>query len=327
MASIRQRNGKWQVRVIRKGHPTQAKSFTKKPDAERWGRSVEADIERDVASPQQTCPPITLRQLLERYRQEVIPSMKGAHDDAIRLKAIERSSLCRTSLSRLTPAQIGAYRDQRLSEVRAGTVIRELAYLSSAINHARREWGMSLDNPVALVRKPTAPRGRERLLSDAERQRLLEAVQPTGRRSRWMLPLVKLALATGMRRGELLSLQWEDVDTDRRVAFLADTKNGESRCVPLSTAAVEVLRGLKGDDGKPVFPVTAWAVAAAFKHATVRAGLAYFRFHDLRHTAITAMSGKLPNVIELAAVTGHKSLKMLQRYYHPRAEDLALKLG
>jgi integrase len=327
VASIRLHNGKWQARVIRKGHPAQTKSFSKKQDAERWGRAIEADLERGLSAPRATGPAMTLGQLLGRYRLEVVPAFKGATEDAIRLKAIERDRVCRTTLTALSAAQVAAYRDRRLGSISAGTVIRELAYLSAAINHARREWGLNLENPVALVRKPPTPRGRERLLRDDERQSLRLALQPTGRRSRWMPPLVELALATGMRRGELLRLRWKDVDLERRVAFLADTKNGESRRVPLSTAAIEVLQGLERRDGERVFPVTGYAVAAAFKHATARAGLADFRFHDLRHTAITAMSGKLPNVIELAAVTGHKSLKMLQRYYHPRAEELAVKLG
>jgi integrase len=327
MASIRQRAGKWQARVIRNGQTAQAKTFLKKQDAERWARSVEADMERGIFVRPPTASAQTLGQLLKRYREEVVPAFKGASEDAIRLKAIERARLCRTPVTALTPAQVAAWRDERLAAVNAGTVIRELAYLSSAINHARREWGLAIDNPVALVRKPVAPRGRERLLNDKEREKLREALKPTGRRSRWILPLVDLALATGMRRGELLRLTWNDVDLGRRVAYLADTKNGESRCVPLSRAAVAVLEGLERREGKPVLPVSACAVAAAFKHAVDRAGLVDFHFHDLRHTAITAMSGKLPNVIELAAVTGHKSLKMLQRYYHPRAEDLALKLG
>lgn len=327
MASIRQRGGKWQARVIRLGHAPQSKTFTKRQDAERWARAVEADIERGVPVQPLASPALSLGELLGRYLAEVVPGFKGAGEDTIRIKAIQRARLCQVSLSFLTPAHIASFRDERLRQVSAGTVIRELAYLSSAINHARREWGLAVANPVALVRKPTAPRGRDRVLTDEERQRLLDALRPEGRRTGWMLPLVELALATGMRRGELLALRWEDIDISRRVAFLADTKNGESRRVPLSSAAVAVFQGLGLAAVGPVFPVTHHAVAAAFKKATVRALIPDVRFHDLRHTAITAMSRKLPNVIELASVTGHKSLKMLQRYYHPSAEELARKLG
>jgi integrase len=327
MASIRQRGGKWQARVIRHGHAPQAKTFTKRLDAERWARAVEADIERGVPIQPSTQPAMTLSELLARYLEEVVPGFKGATEDTIRIKAIQRARLCGVSVSFLAPSHIAAFRDERLAQVSAGTVIRELAYISSAINHARREWGLQVANPVALVRKPTAPRGRERVLTEEEEQRLLDALRPEGRRSAWMLSLVKLALATGMRRGELLSLRWEEVDIDRRIAFLRDTKNGDSRRVPLSSAAVAVFQALGLRSEGSVFPITPYAVAAAFKRATQRAAIPNVRFHDLRHTAITAMSRKLPNVIELASVTGHKSLKMLQRYYHPSAEELAQKLG
>jgi integrase len=97
--------------------------------------------------------------------------------------------------------------------------------------------------------------------------------------------------------------------------------------VPLSTAAVELLMSLPRNISGEVFPIKYFTLDASFKRAVKRAGLANFHFHDLRHTAISAMAEKLPNLIELSAVTGHKSLSMLRRYYHPNAEDLARKLG
>jgi integrase len=130
-----------------------------------------------------------------------------------------------------------------------------------------------------------------------------------------------------MRRGELLSLRWEHIDFDRRTAHLFETKNGDSRTVPLSTEAVQILKSLSRSDKKVVFPINYFTLDAAFKKAVIRAGLSDFHFHDLRHMAITAIAKKLPNVIELSAVSGHKSLTMLKRYYHPDAQDLALKLG
>jgi integrase len=270
---------------------------------------------------------ITLVEIIARYREEVTPTLKGAKDDAIRLRALMRHPMCRLAMTALTPNRIAQFRDERLRLVSAGTVIRELAYLSAVINHARREWGVNVENPVSRVRKPLAPIGRNRVLSELETARLLEALSPLGRRSPWMLPLVVLALETAMRRGELLALRWDDVNLSNRTATLHDTKNGEGRVVPLSSRAMEVLRALPRSIAGHVIPITACAASAAFNRATARAGIEGFRFHDLRHTAISRMAAKLPNVIELAAVSGHRSLRMLQRYYHPRAEDLAKKLG
>jgi integrase len=269
----------------------------------------------------------TLGDLIQRYVAEVLPSMKGAHEDSIRLKAICRRPICKNSIASLTPAKIAAYRDLRLTEVAAGTVVRELAYLSSIINHGRREWGIHANNPVALVRKPIQPKGRERVLTSAERERLLVELQPTGRRNRWMLFVVILALETAMRRSELLSLRWGDINLERKTATLHMTKNGDGRTVPLSTNAVQTLSEMPRSICGAVFPITACALAANFDKAVERAKLPNLHFHDLRHTAITLMATKLPNLIELAAVSGHKSLKMLQRYYHPDVGDLARKLG
>jgi integrase len=255
--------------------------------------------------------------------------MKSAEADLIRLAALKRNPLCKLSMVALTPTRVAEFRDQRLKLVSGGTVIRELAYISSVINHARREWGINIDNPVRLLRKPPTPQGRNRTVTEAEMLRIMDPLtpRPTRRVSPWMRPLVELAVETAMRRGELLGLRWEHIDFSNRVAHLPVTKNGEGRYVPLSSRAVATLEGLPRSLSGHVFPVKPQTVAAAFMKATDRAGLGDVRFHDLRHTGTTALASKLPNVIELAAVTGHKSLAMLKRYYHPKATELARKLG
>ena len=327
MATFRFRSNRWQARVRRLGQPDETRSFLTHQEAERWARSVESEMDRGSYVSHTEAQRTTLADLIQRYMAEVLPSMKGAPEDSIRLRAICRRPICKNSIAALTPTKIAAYRDLRLTEVAPGTVVRELAYLSSIINHGRREWGIHANNPVALVRKPAQPKGRERVLTSAERLRLLAELQPTGRRNVWMLSVVVLALETGMRRSELLALRWGDINLDRRTATLHMTKNGESRVVPLSTSAVQTLETMPRSICGAVFPITACALAANFDKAVERAKLPDLHFHDLRHTAITHMATKLPNLIELAAVSGHKSLKMLQRYYHPDVGDLARKLG
>jgi integrase len=265
--------------------------------------------------------------LIDRYLVDVTPLMKGAAEDEYKLRALQRATLSQLAISKLTPSVLAKHRDLRLRAVSSGTVIRELAYISSVINHARREWGINIPNPVALVRKPASPQGRDRILNPEERVALLAALIPSGRRSPWMLPIVQIALETAMRRGELLALHWKHINLRDQVAILETTKNGERRIVPLSTRAVETFKGLPRHCDGRVFPMSGCAVSAAFEKAAERANLANMHFHDLRHTAITQMADKLPNVIELAAVSGHKSLKMLQRYYHPDPQALARKLG
>lgn len=327
MASFRQHGNGWQGRIRRRGYPDITKTFETKADAEKWARALESEIDKgqfvNVSEAQRN----TLGDLIGRYLADVTPSMKGASEDTTRLKAMMRRPIAQWSMANLSAARIAAYRDERLKEVSGGTVIRELAYLSAIINHARREWGINVPNPVQMVRKPQSPQARSRVLTDDEVAKLLQALEPAGRRNHWTKPIVQLALATAMRRGELLSLRWEHVDLNGRTAFLPDTKNGDSRNVPLSTAAVQVLAGLPRHISGLVFPVKAFTVDAAFKRGLRRANLVGIRFHDLRRTAITRMAEKLPNVIELAAVSGHKSLMVLKRYYRPTASELAQKLG
>lgn len=327
MASIQKRKDVWQVRIRVKGYPTLSKSFDNQRSAKVWATEKENELLRGVYQDNSSAKSITLGHLLGRYLQEVTPLMKGAHEDGYRLRALQRMPISKHSLFSLTPAVVAKHRDYRLKSVAAGTVIRELAYISSAINHARREWGINLSNPVQMVRKPPSPEGRNRLLNPQELERLLQELSPTGKRNHLTKPVVLLALETAMRRGELLSLRWEHIDFDRRTAHLFETKNGVSRTVPLSTEAVQILKSLSHSDEKVVFPIKYFTLDAAFKKAVTRAGLSDFHFHDLRHMAITAIAKKLPNVIELSAVSGHKSLTMLKRYYHPNAQELALKLG
>ena len=327
MASFRQRNNKWQARVSRDGHPTQVKTFNARCDAERWSRLVESEMDKGQFVSIDVAQRTTLGDLIYRYLAEVTPTMKGVTEDTIRLKAIMRNPIARWSMANLSASRIAGFRDERLKEVSGGTVIRELAYLSAIINHARREWGINVPNPVQMVRKPQSPQARSRVLTDEEISKLLQALEPTGRRSHWTKPAVQLALATAMRRGELLSLRWEHIDLQDRTAFLPDTKNGDSRTVPLSSVAVQVLAELPRHFSGVVIPVKYFTLDAAFKRGVRRSGLDGVRFHDLRRTAITRMAEKLPNVIELAAVSGHKSLMVLKRYYRPSAMDLAKKLG
>ena len=132
-----------------------------------------------------------------------------------------------------------------------------------------------------------------------------------------------------MRRGELLPLCWGNVRLEKRYAHLPDTKNGDSRDAPLSALALELLgklpRNISSD--QVVFPLHFEALKSAWRRACSRAGIIDLRFHDLRHEATSRFFEKGLNVMEVAAITGHKDLRMLQRYTHLRAEDLALKLG
>jgi integrase len=328
MATFRNRHGKWQARVRRLGQQPITKSFQNKQDAERWARQVEADIDKGSYTNVVLAERTLLKDVIERYIQEVTNQTRSMKEDRYRLGAMMRHWIGYLTMIQLTPAKVAQYRDERLKKVSAGAVIRELAYISSIINHSRREWGINMTNPVPFVKKPPSPQGRNRTLTRDELERLFKACAPRVKNGNiWVLPIVKFALASAMRRGEILGLHWEEVDFQKRTAYIPLTKNGTSRTVPLSSEAIAILQSLpRSLDGR-VFPINGPNLSSIFDKARKLAKLDDFHFHDLRHMAITRMAEKLPNVIELSAVSGHKSLAMLKRYYHPDPALLANKLG
>ncbi|MDR3413432.1 MAG: site-specific integrase [Formivibrio sp.] len=327
MASIRQRQGRWQARIVRKGYPAETQTFETREAALQWARALEAKMDRGDTLLRSNAAQMQFHDLIDRYIEDVVPLHRGAKDEIIRLRALQRHRIAQYSMKNLTQQVLAQFRDERLRTVTAGTAIRDLAVISAMINHARREWLLPITNPCELLKKPASPRGRNRVLDDKEEAALLLELAPRGRRNPLMFPIVVLAIETAMRRGELLALKWHDVDLKRRVVQLHVTKNGDPRTVPLSPRALSVLENHPGDRCGSVFPITHHAMAAAFKLACRRAGIADFHFHDLRHTATSRIAGKLSNLVELSAVTGHRSLSMLHRYYHVKAEELARKLA
>lgn len=328
MATFRNRHGKWQARVQRKGQQPVSKSFQTKQDAERWARSVEAEIDRGSYTNTALAERILFKEIIERYIQEVTLTTRSMKEDRYRLNAMARHWIGQLAMIQITPPKVSQYRDERLKEVSAGAVIRELAYISSIVNHSRREWGINMVNPIPLVKKPPTPLGRNRILSQNELERLLNACKPRVKNGNiWVYPIVQFALATAMRRGEMLGLHWGDINFQTKTAFIPITKNGSSRTVPLSTDAIEILNKLPRNIDGRVFGINGPNLSVIFEKACRLSKVEDFHFHDLRHMAITRMAEKLPNLIELSAVSGHKSLAMLKRYYHPNPELLAEKLG
>jgi integrase len=327
MATIEKRGQFWRVKVRRAGLPAQTKTFNNRTHAQQWARSVESDLDKGIVVDRRTAQRLSLAEVLERYRREVTPTKRGSTDENLRLKAMAQRPFARIRMSALTSSQLAAYRDERLKVVSGATVNREFSVLSHAIDTARREWDVYLPtNPCTLVRRPPQGRPRDRRLQGDEEKRLLAACR--GARNKWLVHFVALAIETGMRRGELLGLLWDNVDLERRTAFLPVTKNGESRGVPLSSRAVEVLRALPPSTNGRVFgELTRESLKQSFNRAARRAGITGLRVHDLRHEATSRFFEKGLNVMEVASVTGHKTLQMLKRYTHLSVTDLATRLG
>jgi len=381
MATITKRGPyQWRAQVRRQGYPAQSKTFDTKAEAEAWAKMIESEMARGIWVSRSEAEATTLYEALKRYEEEISLSKKGLAQESSVIKTCKAVDLAKRPLATIRSADVAKLRDVWLKGYKPATVLRRLALLSHVFNVARKEWGMeSLSNPVELVRKPQpnnartrriAPSGEpatevpddgdpksERGAQDGELERVIAASSSP------LLPaIIWLAVETAMRRGEIVSLQWENVDLKRRVAHLPATKNGDARDVPLSPRAIAVLEALKnncdeakgapkvapncellGDNRTNVFKIRSDAVTRAFERAVARARKLYqeecneagrrpdakfltdLRFHDLRHEATSRLASIFP-MHELTKITGHKDPRMLMRYYHPRAEDLAKRL-
>ena len=326
MASFRKRGPyQWQAQVRKKGQPLQTKTFETRALAEQWARAIEVEMDRGVFVSRAEAESTTLKELLERYLVEVTPLKKGAVPETNRLRALMRLPLARHYVAGIRGVDIARYRDVRLQTVSSGTVKRDLVLLGHVFEVARKEWGIHVHNPVRDIKLPADGKPRDRRLQAGEENRLLTACREA--RNPHLMPIVKLALETAMRQSELIHLRWEHIDLNRRTAHLPDTKNGEARTVPLSTTAVEVLRALPRSLHGDVFPgLTTEAIKRAYIRAVRRSEIEDLGFHDLRHEATTRLFEKCLNIMEVASITGHKDLRMLRRYTHLKAEDLARKL-
>ncbi len=358
MATFEQRaSGWWQAKIRRKGYPVQSRTFEKCSEAEAWARDIEHKMDRGSFVSRAEAESTTLKEALERYQREVTVKKKGKAQEQYRIKALLESSLSVRTLAGVRGSEVAAYRDAELArDLAPSTVMKSLALLSHLFETARKEWGIEVDNPVKKISKPKIDNARDRRLSPEEWAYLQAALDEPGdavkvadgdRRNEWTPVITRWAIETAMRQGEILALDWKHVDLTKRTAHLPSTKNGTSRTVPLSTAAVALI----SDAGKvarlrkgKVFSTTASALKQSFTRAVARGRRLYLAdcqkanrepansflvdltFHDLRHEATTRLAERL-QLHELMRVTGHKDTRMLARYYHPRAEDLAQKLG
>jgi integrase len=347
MASIRKRGTlQWEVRIRRKGLPVTCKTFETKFDAEKWAREIESEMDRGVFVPRGEAESTTLAEALNRYIDEYIPRLAQA-DKSVRLaRALQRRNMGSFIMAHIRGKDIADFIKEREAEGAAPNTIRlDLAMLSRLFNVAISDWGMeSLSNPVERVNKPKLPPGRERRLEGDEEERLLAAASPE------LQILIKLALETAMRREELVTLTWGQIDFKRRTVTLlaADTKNATARTIPLSPKALEILKTLQmehcstaplaasGESGSEapkvsvgrLFDLTPDAVTKSMARACKAAKIEGLRFHDLRHEATSRLFENTDlDVMEIRAITGHKTMQMLARYSHLRMDRLADRLA
>jgi integrase len=314
------------VRIRLKGHPVQTASFRRLTDARRWAQETETAIRDGRFFRTRESQRHTLAELVDRYAAEVLPRLKSGRQRGRHL-TWWKTQIGHRALADLTPPLIAEYRDKLAAghpgtEPRGpATVRRYLAALSHCLSIAVKEYQWLNDSPMRQVTKPGEPRGRVRFLSDEERTALLAACANSDNPA--LLPIVVLALSTGMRAGEIRHLTWKDVDLARGRVILHETKNGERRTVPLTGKALELLQNrakVRRLDTSLLWPGRVpgkpldWR--APWEAVLRQAGIDNFTFHDLRHSAASYLAMNGASLAEIADVLGHKTLSMVKRYAH-----------
>ncbi|WP_298294022.1 site-specific integrase [Thiomonas sp.] len=348
MAYIEQRKNGWLAQVRRKGMPSISRTFDLKADAEAWAREVERELQRgNIAALRQDAQRVTVAEVAARYAEQVTAHKRDHSAAAMVRRAVERFGAY--SLANVRSVDVAVWRDELLAQgYAAQSVVHFLAALSGIFRYAEQELSIDLPqgNPVRAVRKPARNNARDRRLKPGELDYLLRAAAQARSQVVGLPQIITLAVETSMRLGELLALEWRHIDLKARTAHLPRTKNGEARTVALSSAAVAALQSLPrrldgrvfGWQNKDSFEKT-WARCKVRARALYEADcaekgvkpdpafLADLRFHDLRHEATSRLFEKGLGIMEVASMTGHKSLSMLKRYTHIEAAKLAQKLG
>jgi integrase len=334
MASIEKRPQEdgsiaYRVKVRLKGHPVESATFERLTDAKKWAQSTEAAIRENRYFKTSQSRKHTLTDAVERYRREVLKLSPKKNDTNQRhyLKWWQER-IGDYTLAHITPALIIEHRNALIGhknaygrEIGANTANKYAIALSHLFSVAMNEWEWVEYNPLRKVKKLAIDRGRVRFLDDAERKRLLVSCKASN--NSHLYAVVVLALSTGARKNEILSLKWQDVDFKRQAIVLHETKNGERRVLPLQGHAHEILlthskiRSLHNEfvfpsdkKGKPIDIRTAW------ENVVKEAELEDFRFHDLRHSAASYLAMNGASLAEIAEVLGHKTLQMVKRYAH-----------
>ncbi len=357
MANIQKRISKdgatsHRVQVRLKGFSPETASFERLTDAKEWAKKTEADMKagRHFGASKRH----TFNELADEYRQHA--------KDPERLE-YWRSVFGADTLDTITPARISKVRDKLLSEdtprfatpatgdpkqdakrLRAkrtgATVNRYLASLSSCLAHAVKTLQWIEHNPCERITKPAENKGRVRFLSDDERTALLAACKPHPD----LYLAVVLALSTGARRDEIMSLRYGQIDFNRKVITLYDTKNKETRALPLVGSALTILQErakVRSIADDRLFPPTARAKKSEsldlrnqWEGALKAAAVTNFHWHDLRHTAASYLAMAGVSLVEISKILGHRTMQMVSRYSHlsdghivATGEKLAARLG
>ena len=312
MASIRKRNNRWQVQVRSRIYGSISKSFHRKSDAQKWAIEQEALMQSGQWS-RTMDRGSRISDLLSKYLSDVTPKKRHPDPERRRLNRLLKDPVSNHFLETFDSTAAAQFRDRRLADG-PRTTEYDLVLLRHAWNIAKLEWGWALGpNPLEKIKFPKPNPARERRLMPGEFARLQAAA--SGMSCWYLWPIVELAIETAMRKGELLSLHWSNIDLEKSIALLPQTKNGSSRWVPLSPRASEILLSLERADDR-IFPIGPDALRHGWDRLCKKAEIEGLRFHDLRHEAVSRLFEMNLTVPEVAFISGHKTPSQLFKYAH-----------
>lgn len=325
MASYIKRGKSWRVSISRRG-VRMSGTFKTKAEAMAWATREEAEI---LSGGREAFTDRTFFDLLERYAATISIKKRGGRWERSRIEAIKQDELARVPCNELGARHFAQWRDKKLTQVSPASVNRYMNILSHVCHVATNEWQWLKENPLKTVRRPPQTKPRDRRIPPEEINQIILASGyksdqvPQTSRAR-VGAIFLFAIETAMRAGEIVKMKWKNVDVERRVVHLPETKNGSSRDVPLSTEAVRILRQMP-QEGESVFKITVTNLGNVFRKLKAHASIEGLHFHDTRHEAITRLARKL-DVLDLARMVGHRDLKQLMVYYNATAEELAQRL-
>lgn len=333
MASIEKRQTKegitsYRVKVRLKGYPVQTATFQRLTDAKKWVQSTESAIREGRHFKTSESKKHSLKDLIERYITEVLPQKPKSFNAQSSQLNWFKNEIGSYLLADVTPSLLIECRKKLIERPNQkglsrtpATINRYYAALSHAFTVAVKEWEWMQENPLLKITKLKEPKGRTRYLSDNERTALLQACKES--QSPFLYILVVLAISTGARKMEICNLDWEDVDLQRGVITLHDTKNGERRALPLVGISKDLMKQHfknRNENSKKVFPAKnlkdAIDIRTPFETALKKAQIEDFRWHDLRHSCASYLAMNGATLAEIAGVLGHKTLSMVKRYSH-----------
>jgi len=345
-------SGTWKAVIRKTGFPTTVKTFRLKRDAEDWARTAEDEMVRGMFVKRSPSERLLFADAIDRYLREVTPTKRPFTQQSEKHRAATlKRYFGKYSLAGITAELVAKFRDERLAGLdrlddkgqprprAANTVRLELAMIGHLFTVAIKEWGVGLAyNPVLNIRRPSPGAGRNRRISAKEEAGLFKLVD---KYSNPMLAwIVRIAIETGMRSSEINTLRLGQVDLAKRIVLLTHTKNTTQRTVPLTLKATALFKQALANPARPKKETDLvffgepgkdkirrpYNFNKAWRDVKTAAGMPELHFHDLRHEAVSRFVEAGLSDQEVSAISGHKSMQMLKRYTHLRAEDLVSKL-